>query len=433
MVRSIAAGGSGLIAFVLVGCASSDPPWPLAPAVAPSETESLAARQARPPGDDTSTPTQVIHPMLARSRPGVLPPNARGRRNAYAQTNLVASSEDHAPTVGVDAVLVDAWGMTISPQGQGDAGDNGAAAHGGRMVIACAGSGVALASAGDLPGVNLHPAPPVAITIPTSRVFAAHTDKLAEPTGVVSTAHSRTDFVVSGEGVTAPSELVFVGLDGNVCGWAPGQTRAVSMFDRSVEGSAFTGCAVTDRPSGNRLYICDSGLAAVLVLDHEFKPVQAAGDFRHPEALSHAPHNVWVHAGELYVAFTRTPSAPEDSYPGYLGVFDLDGRFLRSFEHRMELNAPWGMAMAPDDYGAMSGALLVSNFGDGTIVAFDPASGRYIDYVRADDGAPFIIEGIWSIGFGDGQQAGHANHLYFTAGPNLEEGGLFGKLAPLQP
>jgi uncharacterized protein (TIGR03118 family) len=171
----------------------------------------------------------------------------------------------------------------------------------------------------------------------------------------------------------------------------------------------------------------------VLVLDHEFKPVQTAGDFRHPDATAHTPHNIWFNDGELYAAFTRAAGAPEGSYPGYLAVFDLEGRFLRTFEHRMELNAPWGIARAPDDFGALSGTLLVSNFGDGTIVAYDPDSGRYVDYLRADDGAPLVIDGVWGIRFGDGRHTGRSNHLYFTAGPNLEEAGLLGKVEPLQP
>ena len=428
---------------VLAGCVSNESPKvapaappALAPApAAPNPTPAAPVLASDPPTAPALTHEQytrqaadLIHPALIRARPRAGAPHARGRRNAYEQVNLVANRPEFKPTIMVDPLLVDGWGITIRPPGAG-----------GHFWITNAGSGTTTTYVGDVPGEPLFQDDLKVVTIPPSRVHYPHPDKLSQPTGQVYTGHSLTDFVVSGEGITGPSKFVFVTLDGNVSGWTTGQTAAVAVFDHSVEASMFTGCAVTDYASGNRLYICDMGLESFIVLDHEFKRVTVAGDFKHPEQTTdtYAPYNMWFYKGEIYATFARVGDDPgeEDTYPGYgyIGVFDTEGRFLRSFEHRLELNAPWGMAVAPDNFGALSGALLVSNFGDGSIVAYDMETGRYIDYLRGADGAPILIDGIWGILFGNGVRLGQTNHLYFAAGPNLEQDGIFGKFAPLDP
>ncbi len=433
---TLAAGG---IALALGGCASSDPeprgavPPPAAPGTPAAQAPAVHEPSPAPaPGlshaDYVSQAAELIHPALRRTRPGVPAPHARGRRSAYEQVNLVANKAEFNPTIMVDPLLADGWGITIRPPGAG-----------GHFWIANAMSGTTTTYVGDVPGVPLHQDELKVVRIPASRLYYPHPDKLSQPTGQVYTGHSETDFVVCGEGITGPSKFVFVTLDGNVCGWTTGQTEAVAMFDHSVEASMFTGCAVTDYPSGNRLYVCDMGLESFIVLDHEFRRVPVAGDFKHPEQTTdtYAPYNMWFHAGELYTTFARVGDDPgeEDTYPGYgyIGVFDTEGRFLRSFEHRMELNAPWGMAIAPGDFGALGGTLLVSNFGDGTIVAYERETGKYIDYLRDAEGRPIMIDGIWGILFGNGVRLGQTNHLYFAAGPNQEEDGIFGKLVPLHP
>ncbi|MFM9996296.1 MAG: TIGR03118 family protein [Phycisphaerales bacterium] len=419
-----------LTAGALAGCASSEPE----PRADGSAQASPGVASAGPRADlltheeYAQQAAKLVHPIMTRTRPRADAPHARGRRNAYRQVNLVANRPEFNPTVMVDPLLLDGWGITIRPAGEG-----------GHFWITNAGSGTTTTYVGDVSGVPLYQDELKVVTIPTSRLFYPHPDKESQPTGQVYTGHSLTDFVVSGEGITGPSKFVFVTMDGNVSGWTTGQTAAVAMFDHSVEASMFTGCAVTDYPSGNRLFIADMGLESFIVLDHEFKRVRIAGDFKHPEQATdtYGPYNFWYHAGEVYTTFARIGDDPgeEDAYPGYgyLGVFDTEGRFLRAFEHRLELNAPWGMAIAPDDFGALSGTLLVSNFGDGTIVAFDRDTGRYIDYVRDEQGAPIMIDGIWGVLFGNGVRLGRTNHLYFAAGPNLEQDGVFGKLEPLDP
>ena len=114
---------------------------------------------------------------------------------------------------------------------------------------------------------------------------------------------------------------------------------------------------------------------------------------------------------------------------GRLAEFDFGGSLVRTWGDGTGLNAPWGLAFAPGNFGALSNHLLVSNFGDGTIAALDPASGEFADFVRDDHGDPIAIEGIWGLQFGNGASLGEANRLYFAAGPEDETAGLFGHLA----
>ena len=138
-----------------------------------------------------------------------------------------------------------------------------------------------------------------------------------------------------------------------------------------------------------------------------------------------------------YARTQEDPSAPgyilggeEASGAGLGGLaqFDASGALMHTWDDRGLLNAPWGVAFAPDDFGIYSGKLLVGNFGDGTIVAFDPATHRAIDYLRDDQGNIISIDGLWGLQFGNGASLGMSNALYFAAGPQGETEGLFGRL-----
>lgn len=114
---------------------------------------------------------------------------------------------------------------------------------------------------------------------------------------------------------------------------------------------------------------------------------------------------------------------------GKLAEFDLDGRLVRTYADDNRLNAPWGVAIAPDDFGPLSGRLLVGNFGGaGRICAFDLDSGRYLDDLRDRQDRPVAIAGLWALQFGNGVALGDSNALYFAAGPADETEGLFGSL-----
>jgi uncharacterized protein (TIGR03118 family) len=138
--------------------------------------------------------------------------------------------------------------------------------------------------------------------------------------------------------------------------------------------------------------------------------------------------------GKLYVTFALQNDEKMDDVAGagfgYVDVFDLQGNLVKRLVSNGVLNGPWGMALAPGNFGAFSNALLVGNFGDGHINAFDPNSGAFLGQLRDRSGNPIAIDGLWGLSFGNGHSAGKANWLYFTAGPDGEAHGLFGVLFP---
>jgi uncharacterized protein (TIGR03118 family) len=148
------------------------------------------------------------------------------------------------------------------------------------------------------------------------------------------------------------------------------------------------------------------------------------------------PFNVMDLSGHLFVAYAAFDPAGDEgmenlSGPGLGEVveYDEDGTYVQSFGTGGQLNTPWGMALAPSTFGAAAGDLLVANFGDGSIAAFNPTTGAFVDDLRNSSGDPVDIDGIWGLTFGNGVSLGDANSLYYTAGPNSEQDGEFGRLS----
>jgi uncharacterized protein (TIGR03118 family) len=148
-----------------------------------------------------------------------------------------------------------------------------------------------------------------------------------------------------------------------------------------------------------------------------------------------APFNVQNVGGRLFVSFAKRDPATNDDVKGaglgYVDVFSAGGRLLQRLEHGDWMNAPWGMALAPGDFGAFSHNVLVGQFGSGEIAAFDAVSGAFLGRMREGTTPNALkIDGLWALGFGNGATAGPLNSLFFTAGPFDEEHGLFGSLTP---
>jgi uncharacterized protein (TIGR03118 family) len=148
-----------------------------------------------------------------------------------------------------------------------------------------------------------------------------------------------------------------------------------------------------------------------------------------------SPYNIQLLDGRLYVTFAVVDLDAEEAAKdvrapgnGHVVTYDLNGRLVQEFADDGRLNSPWGLAIAPPHFGPLAGALLVGNFGDGTIAAFDVNSGKFLDYLRADSGKPMVIDKLWGLAFGNGVSLGDADSLYFTAGPNEEQDGIFGRL-----
>ena len=161
-----------------------------------------------------------------------------------------------------------------------------------------------------------------------------------------------------------------------------------------------------------------------------------SGAFNDPSLpAGFAPFNVQNINGMIFVAFAKQDADKKDEVAGpglgFVEVFDTSGNWLMKLKHGRWMNAPWGLTLAPADFGKFSNHILVGNFGSGRIAAFDAANGRFRGLVRGRHGLPITIEGLWALRFGNGVNAGPVNTLFFTAGIDDESHGLFGTILPL--
>jgi uncharacterized protein (TIGR03118 family) len=263
------------------------------------------------------------------------------------------------------------------------------------------------------------------------------------PTGIV--ANAGAGFLVTDGTNSGPARFLFATLEGTVAGWNPSvppgtgpSTEAFTVLDESDEGAVYTGLAIATTPAGDRIYTADFANGRIEAYDATFAEVELPeGAFTDPKLpAGYAPFNVQALAGRIFVAYAKVdPVSHEEATGNGLGIiamFDTDGRFIKRVAAHGQLNAPWGMAIAPNNFGEFSGDLLVGNFGDGRIVAFeisgDMQSFRPDGLLRDERNKPIAIDGLWGIAFGNGGNSGPANALYFAAGPNDETGGLFGRI-----
>jgi uncharacterized protein (TIGR03118 family) len=256
------------------------------------------------------------------------------------------------------------------------------------------------------------------------------------PTGTVANA-TASDFVVSQNGVSASAKFLFDTQGGQVLGWAPtvNATAAVTAVDDSSSSAVFDGLTSLD----DQLYAADFHNAAVDVFNSSFVPVP--GGFKDPNIpAGWAPFGIQALNGDIFVTYAKQDSTKKvDVAGGGLGYVDeytpqgaLIARVASKGNKNAPLNAPWGLALAPSNFGAYSGDLLVGNFGNGRINAYEQLSNgkwAYKGQLRAASGTPIVIQGLWAIAFGNGASAGPTNDLYFISGPSGETQGLFGFIA----
>ncbi|MEL7315805.1 MAG: TIGR03118 family protein, partial [Cyanobacteria bacterium J06559_3] len=256
---------------------------------------------------------------------------------------------------------------------------------------------------------------------------------------VITQDHSNGD-------ITAPSKFIFVATDGGISGWTE-RANDDGTIDRPLVSevvvdkfldSIYYGVAITNFESDNRLYVADFGATPEIeVYDASFNEITSDFAFTNPFAdEGYAEYNIQLIEDSLLVAYAApNPEVPGDEIVeeglGGIAEFDLDGNLIATWDGGDLLDAPWGFVMAPDNFGEYSNMLLVSNFGDGTIVAFDPETRTAVDYLRDGNGDPIAIDGLWGLTFGNGGSLGETNDLYFAAGNDLGEGGgdgVFGKV-----
>jgi len=332
----------------------------------------------------------------------------------YAATILVSDTAAAANPYGsssahVDANLVNAWGIAFNPQG----------------FVWVANAGTSTSTLYDGHGVPQS----LVVSIPDGQGGEA------EPTGIVF--NSTGSFLVSQGGVTASSIFIFAGEGGTIAGWSPAvdMTHAVTAVDRSAAGAIYKGLARATQGGADFLYATDFHNGAVDVFDAGFNKVTlAAGAFTDPNLpAGYAPFGIQAIGNQLYVSFAKQDADAEDDVAGAgfgaIDVFDTAGTLVkRLVAVGGSLNAPWGMAVAPADFGTFSNALLVGNFGDGTIRAFDPQTGNLLGTLAKPNGTPISIEGLWGIAFGNGLNSQPTNTLFFSAGPGDEAHGVYGRI-----
>jgi len=242
------------------------------------------------------------------------------------------------------------------------------------------------------------------------------------------------DFVVSVGTASGAAAFIFAGLNGTISGWnpnvpAPGSSVAVLAATGTPPPVAYTGLAVGNRGTDPFLYAANNAAGLIDVFDKHFTKVVVPGGFNDPTLpAGDLAFNVANVGGSLYVTY----SGPV----GVVDVFDTDGNFVRRFATGGTLLNPWGVAVAPSDFGQFGNALLVGNFnfgnpvnGPGLISAFDPATGTLLGVLKDESGADLSIDGLWSLRFGNGGKGGIKNVLYFSAGIEDQTHGLFGALS----
>jgi uncharacterized protein (TIGR03118 family) len=256
------------------------------------------------------------------------------------------------------------------------------------------------------------------------------------PTGTVANP-STTDFAVSQGNASGAARFLFDTQAGTILGWSPAVsgTTAVVAVDNSSKGAVYDGLAILN----SRLYAADFHNARIDSFDASFKPLSLPfADPKIPKGW--APFNIQALNGNLFVTYAQQDKSGKVSVAGgglgYVNEFTPDGtlvaRVASKGKPNAPLNAPWGLAMAPSNFGAYSGDLLVGNFGNGRISAYQQRSdGKWVykGQLRVANGTPITIDGLWAIAFGNGASAGPTNNLYFLAGPTGQAHGLYGFIA----
>jgi uncharacterized protein (TIGR03118 family) len=221
-----------------------------------------------------------------------------------------------------------------------------------------------------------------------------------------------------------------------VSGWSPNvnRTSAITMVDGAATGTVYKGAAIAAQGSASFLYAADFHNGKVDVFDSGFHKVAGAGGFTDPGLpVGYAPFGIQAIGSWIYVSFAKQDVQGHDEVGGpglgVVDVFDTSGNLIKQLiSAGGALNAPWGLAMAPANFGPFSNALLVGNFGDGKINAFDPTTGALLGTLSRADGSAIVIDGLWGIAFGNGLNDQPTNTLFFAAGPNDEAHGVYGRI-----
>jgi uncharacterized protein (TIGR03118 family) len=348
---------------------------------------------------------------------------------SYVKTNLVSDVAGMARVT--DPHLKNPWGMAASP--------NTPTNPGSPLWVSDNHAGVSTVYDG---AGNPQPSPTNALVVSIPAPPSAGSAAVGAPDGVVFNTFDRasSDFLITKDGASGPSFFLWATEDGTIAGWNPSVdgTHAVIAVDRSTErdssgdvGVVYKGLALVATPAGKFLYATNFRFGTVEAFDSNFKLVNSFTDPTVPAGF--APFGIHNIGGQLYVTFALqgADKMDDDARPGngFVDVFAPTGVLLQRFASRGKLDSPWAVTLAPSTFGVFGGDILVGNFGDGRINAFDPNSHAFLGQLR-DTGGPLTIPGLWGLRFGTGAFGLDTNALYFTAGINDEADGLLGDIVP---
>jgi uncharacterized protein (TIGR03118 family) len=335
----------------------------------------------------------------------------------YKQRNLIADDTTLIPAEHPDGLLRNAWGLAASATSPWWIANNGT-------------------DSSILFNASTNTIQSLVVAIPGGA-----------PTGLVFN-NSGGQFVVSSGAASAPATFLFASEAGIISGWNPGvpppPPSTEAQVGVAVPDAIYKGLAIAGTGTSARLYATNFHAGTVDVFDGTFTLLALPGAFVDPNLpAGYAPFGIQNIGGTLYVTYALQDDDAEDDVSGpghgYVDAYDTAGNLLRRVASAGPLNSPWGLALAPADFGAFSNMLLVGNFGDGRINAYDLGAATStgealaVGPLHSAKGPPLQIDGLWALQFGNGAGAGPKNTLFFTSGPFDEAHGLFGSLVPTGP
>jgi len=319
----------------------------------------------------------------------------------FDQTNLVTNDQVANPAQVTDPNLKNAWGISLSTASPFWVSDNG--------------SGLATLYRVDA-NTNATTIVPLVVTIPPINS--------GTPTGQVFNTGATS-------GAFNGNLFLFVSEDGTVSGWRNALGTTAEILQLASSANVYKGTTEATISGHSYLYAANFRAGTIDVLKGDPAAPDLTSKFTDPGLPSgYAPFNIRVLGGNLFVTYALQDASKKDDVPGlghgFVSVFDLQGNFIGRVASMGTLNSPWGLEIAPSSFGQFAGDLLVGNFGDGRINAFDLLTDALVGQLLALDGSALTIDGLWGLTVGNNGNGGSSNKLYFSAGPDDEMNGLFG-------
>jgi len=374
------------------------------------------------PSDDAAGAAMAL---FNPSEPGFLA-HLHPERHEFSQSNLVSDNQaGHLNAQIQDPNLINPWGVAFGPTSPFWVNNN----HTGTATVY------------DVdPMTDATTAKSLVVTIAPPKAVSGVTT--ASPTGIVFNPDTN-GFMVNGK----PATFIMDTEDGTISAWNGGASTTLevdnsansALGDPNVPpdegvGAVYKGLAIGTQKDGTTLlYATNFRHGTVDVFNDQWQQVNSLTDGDLPPG--YAPFNAQVLDGHLFVTYALQDKFKHDDVAGaghgFVDEFSLDGKLIDRVASNGPLDSPWGMAIAPSDFGKFAGDLLVGNFGDGTIDAFNLANDKFVGKLDGVDGKPISIGDLWALTPGNGGSAGSTGEIYFTSGVHDESAGLFGALAPV--